>query len=405
MVGIVYASKFIAGSNQTFQKYIDYIDRSEAVRTSHVQEFNMIDFDGYNHYMGNPEKTSALFSSSTNALTNGQKQELKQQFVQAQKNDSVMWQDVISFDNQWLEKYGLYDPGANTLDETRIMDSVRSSMKQILEQEGMSQSAIWSGAIHYNTDNFHVHIAIVEPEPTREYGTFRNKKTGQTYTARRGYRSQTYLSDFRSKVANHLINRDHTLGKLNELIRHKIGSKEIQFTKLPDRHLKAQIASIHTRLPRDMRQWKYNMNGLQEVRPQINTFISDYIDAYHFDSMEELKLLLREEAIFRKELYGDGEKTKGQWEDTEKNKLDELYSSLGNTLLKELAEIEKVERGNKNGTMTRKISSKSMEQSSHRRTLSALKRAFSRNMKEARLNQLAYQKMKRENEQENSRSR
>ncbi|MEI5992430.1 hypothetical protein A5881_003986 [Enterococcus termitis] len=48
MVGIVYASKFIAGSNQTFQKYIDYIDRSEAVRSIHVQEFNMIDFDGYN---------------------------------------------------------------------------------------------------------------------------------------------------------------------------------------------------------------------------------------------------------------------------------------------------------------------------------------------------------------------
>lgn len=404
MVGIVYASKFIAGSNQTFQKYIDYINRSEAVRTSHVQDFNMIDFDGYNHYMGNPEKTSALFSSATNALTNSQKQELKQQFVQAQKNDSVMWQDVISFDNQWLEKYGLYDPGANTLDESRIMDSVRSSMKQILEQEGMSQSAIWSGAIHYNTDNFHVHIAIVEPEPTREYGTFRNKKTGQTYTARRGYRSQTYLSDFRSKVANHLINRDHTLGQLNELIRHKIGSKEVQFTKLPDRHLKKQIASIHARLPKDMRQWKYNMNGLQEVRPLINTFITDYIDAYHFESMEELKQLLREEAIFRKELYGDGEKTKGRWEDTEKNKLDELYSSLGNTLLKELAEIEKVERGNKNGTMTRKISSKSMEQSSHRRTLSALKRAFSRNMKEARMNQLAYQKMQRENEQENSRS-
>ncbi|MEI5992432.1 hypothetical protein A5881_003988 [Enterococcus termitis] len=55
------------------------------------------------------------------------------------------------------------------------------------------------------------------------------------------------------------------------------------------------------------------MNGLQEVRPQINTFITDYIDAYHFDSMEELKQLLREEAIFRKELYGDGEKTKGRW--------------------------------------------------------------------------------------------
>lgn len=405
MVGIVYASKFISGSNKTFQKYVDYIDRDEAVRTSHVQEFNMVDFDGYNTYMGNPEKTSALFSSATNALTASQKKELKQQFIHAQKNDSVMWQDVISFDNQWLEKYGLYDPVVNTLDEGRIMDSVRSSMKQILEQEGMSQSAIWSGAIHYNTDHFHVHIAIVEPEPTREYGTFRNKKTGQTYTARRGYRSQTYLSDFRSKVANHLINRDQALGKLNELIRHKIGSKEVQFSALPDRHLRTQLVSIRDNLPRDMRQWKYNMNALQEIRPEINAFISDYIEAYHFESMIELKQLLREESIFRKELYGDGEKTKGRWEDTEKNKLDELYSTLGNTLLKELAEIEKDERNSKKQLSTKQLPSMNREQPSHRRTLSALKRAFSRNMKEARLNQFKYQKMQQEIEQETNRSR
>ncbi|MEI5992433.1 hypothetical protein A5881_003989 [Enterococcus termitis] len=66
-------------------------------------------------------------------------------------------------------------------------------------------------------------------------------------------------------------------------------------------------------------------------------------------------------------------------EDTEKISSMNYILSLGNTLLKELAEVEKVERGNKNGTMTRKISSKSMEQSAHRRTLSALKRAFSRN--------------------------
>ncbi|UZN01034.1 relaxase MobL [Lysinibacillus sp. MHQ-1] len=30
-------------------------------------------------------------------------------FQQAQENGSPLWQDVISFDNTWLQKYGLMD--------------------------------------------------------------------------------------------------------------------------------------------------------------------------------------------------------------------------------------------------------------------------------------------------------
>lgn len=36
------------------------------------------------------------------------------------------------------------------------------------------EHAIWSGAIHYNTDNIHIHIAIVEEYPKREKNCTRN---------------------------------------------------------------------------------------------------------------------------------------------------------------------------------------------------------------------------------------
>ena len=38
-------------------------------------------------------------------------------FKTAHENGSIMWQDVISFHNPWLEKQGIYDEKTKTLDE------------------------------------------------------------------------------------------------------------------------------------------------------------------------------------------------------------------------------------------------------------------------------------------------
>ena len=72
------------------------------------------------------------------------------------------------------------------------MNAVRTAMKEQLNREGLANSAIWTAAIHYNElHHIHVHIAIVEPNPTREYKTFSNKD-GSTYQARRGSRSKKH---------------------------------------------------------------------------------------------------------------------------------------------------------------------------------------------------------------------
>lgn len=78
-----------------------------------------------------------------------------------------MWQTVISFDNRWLENNGLYNSETKLLDENRLQGITRSAFQKMLEKENL-QNAVWSAAIHYNTDNIHVHIATVDPEPMRE---------------------------------------------------------------------------------------------------------------------------------------------------------------------------------------------------------------------------------------------
>lgn len=64
-----------------------------------------------------------------------------------------MWQDVITFHNPWLQENGLYDAHTHTVDEKKLMEITRQSMKEMLKRERLDQLAVWSAAIHYNTDN------------------------------------------------------------------------------------------------------------------------------------------------------------------------------------------------------------------------------------------------------------
>ena len=84
--------------------------------------------------MGNPEKTTGLFSMDYDRLSEDTAQIYKQQFRQAQENGSLLWQTVLSFDNQWLEELEIYDPTSQTLDESRVRGMTRVFMKTLLER-------------------------------------------------------------------------------------------------------------------------------------------------------------------------------------------------------------------------------------------------------------------------------
>lgn len=160
--GIIVKTDFVTASSSIFSGYIDYIDRDNAVRNDHISDFSL-----YNDYMDNPEKTSDLFTANSDHLSYTEKQNYKHLYESAQENGSPMWQTVISFDNHWLEEQGLYKSQDGYLDKTRIMNYTRHAVKDMLDSEKLN-TAVWTAAIHYNTDNLHVHIATVEPIPTRE---------------------------------------------------------------------------------------------------------------------------------------------------------------------------------------------------------------------------------------------
>lgn len=159
--GCIVTTDFVTAGSKVFSGYIDYIDRETAVRNDNITKYSL-----YTDYMDNPEKTTELFTAYSDRLSNDEKQLLKSLYEKAQDNGSPMWQTVISFDNQWLEKNGIYNSEDGFLDVKTLQEYTRSAMSKMLQQEGL-ETATWSAAIHYNTDNFHIHVATVEPIPTR----------------------------------------------------------------------------------------------------------------------------------------------------------------------------------------------------------------------------------------------
>ena len=121
----------------------------------------------------------------------------------AQKNKSIMWQDVFSFDILWLEKNGLYNSRTHELDERKIKNAVRKSIALSLDNLGITDSAIWNGAIHFNTDNIHIHVAICEPNPTKE----------------RGKKKQKTLDNMKSVFVNELLDSKEIYKDINNIIR------------------------------------------------------------------------------------------------------------------------------------------------------------------------------------------
>ncbi|EGT3604435.1 MobP2 family relaxase [Clostridium perfringens] len=318
MVGVINKVKFIRNGSSKFKNFIDYIDRSEATRKKNFDKYS-----AYNNYMGNPEKIGSLFTKDKHSLTEKEVKKLKKDFDKAQSNGSNMWQEVFSFDNEFLEANGLYDSENGALDEEKIQEATRRAMEELSKREGF-KDLTWSASLHYNTDNIHVHIASVEINPSRERGKFKPKT----------------LYNMKSSFVNSLLDKQKDLDKINSLIRDNLiqGKKEMSFKE--DIEMRKMVKEIVQKLPSDKRQWHYNYNSMQEVRPLIDNLTKYYIETYKKDEFKELVDRLEKEDKFYKEVYGKRKVETTMYKD---NKIQDLYTRMGNTILKEIKEYVKEE--------------------------------------------------------------
>ena len=337
--GVVLKTKFITSDKKAFQNYVDYVDREEAKKEQGANEKL---FTLYQDYMDNPNKTSSLFTQQSNRLNKEEKKQLKKLFETAQKNNSIMWQDVITFHNPWLQENGLYDADTHTVDEKKLMDITRQSMKEMLKRERLNESAVWSAAIHYNTGNIHIHIATVEPQPTRE----------------RGKRKPKTLDAMKSTVVNQILNRGEQQQKINDLIRKDMVGKKKQDSSLrwKNRDIHPLFFQNYNHLPEDKRQWQYSYRTLKPMKPFIDVLSHKYIEKYHNHEYQQLLKKLDKEVEELKKAYGEGKVDEKRYKNYKQTKIDDLYKRMGNAFLKEMKDYDKQQQQIKRMIESRKQS-------------------------------------------------
>lgn len=441
--GMVVVTKFVTSEDKLFSSYIDYINREAAIRNKHIDQYNQ-----FMDYMGNPNKTGELFTAESDSLSVEEKNNLKKLFEQAQENGSIMWQTVFSFRNDWLEKQGILKDGI--LDENKMQEIVRGSMNKMLEKENIQESAVWSAAIHYNTDNIHVHIATTEPisvrakkrlelveinedwlkskpdleanfeviRKNREQG-FQDRKYEREFLKKlkealvvdtgeknrlgnwidvneagklivssvgnkeersddneymkvikssveyKGNWKQSTINSGKSFAINKLLDQAEENNLINSIMRDSIieGKKNIQLRN--DTMLQHEFMNIFYQLPADRRQWAYASNILGfDRREQLDQLSKKFIEKYFPDEMKELKGLLEKQAATYEDAYGSGNFDREKYIG---NKMQDLYKRIGNSILREMKNLDRENRKkNSDGSST----------SSGRRSSSRSKRSY-----------------------------
>lgn len=127
-----------------------------------------------------------------------------------------------------------------------------------------------------------VHVAFVEPDPTRELMMYNGE------LQRRGKLKLDNIERAKSRLANTISDQSYDYQKIDELIRQKIGSKEINYKDLADERLTERYVKIFSMLSHDRRLWRYNNNSMSQIRPEIDLFIDDFIKAYRQDEFNKL---------------------------------------------------------------------------------------------------------------------
>ena len=322
--GVTLMQDFCRPKSEIFSGYIDYLDREEAQRNHAIQTFNL-----FNDYMGNPEKSTGLFTNEKDNLTHSEKRELKDVFQTAQDNESVMWQTVISFDNRWLEQNGIYDSQKQILDEQKLKEVTRLAVNRLLKSEGL-EHAVWSAGIHYNTDNLHVHIATVEPYPMREKMMYNGKKEV------RGKFKLQNINNCKSAVVNEIMRTKDINLQINNIIRKDIIASAESRNFREDPVIREQFLKLFENLQGvPKHKQNYNSYAIKPFREQIDGISEAYIQKYCKEEYKKFTEILQRQSKLYAEAYGGG-----NWEDFEQTKKEDLYRRMGNFVLREIRAYE-----------------------------------------------------------------
>ena len=358
--GVILTGAFVMPHAETYEGYIDYMSRPEAVRNEKFHRFNafndtdgknIIDgadetmFDDYADYLSNPLKTKSLFNRTYDRPPIEIVQYTKNYFIEGQENGSPLWQFVFSFRKDWLVENGLLNKQTNEVFEEKICDATREAMKVLIQKERLQSE--WVGSIHFNTQHLHVHIGMVEKNPTREWIFYEDKEnpenTGWQYKGKFKIR---HIHAAKSKFVNHLLDMKKELTLVDYEMNYFIRVGKENLPALMENIFCEKLYLLQQKLPRNRCRWKYGYSTGLDFKKELDDLITVYLNNYMRKEFHQLLLNLKTISQAYEQAYGNP-KNKATYLENKIYGKEGLYASLGNVILKYLNEQSNVESKSK----------------------------------------------------------
>lgn len=324
-----------------FDGFLGYMKRSEAILNepdTQKKIDSFINSEMFNNKFFEQQATqyTGLFTSNRDNLTNDEVKKYEEIFLKAQENDSFLWQDVVSFSEEFAKESGLIDSKTNEVAQSKIIEATRKMMQLSFEKENMTETGLWVASVHVNTDNLHVHVATVETVNTRPMKTFIDEN-GYEYRQRKGMRKQSTLDQMKYTFFNAIHSEKDLLVRINELRNELIKDilpKSFNHAK-ENQKIQKLLRSIEKEaqnIPQGKRKWAYktqsdkNKKNIQEVLKILLKENSAY---------KEFREKARQYSDTRQEAYGQSKYGKKDNQNY-RNRMNDLENRLGNSLLKQI---------------------------------------------------------------------
>ncbi|QWH54337.1 MobP2 family relaxase [Bacillus mycoides] len=330
-----------------FEKYVSYMGRKYALESKkkmtkteeeemsllnkHIEDLSP---EEMKEGVEAEEILSGVFSKNKNVITSNDLNEIKELVGKAQNKGSVYYQDVISFDTDFLIEQKLYDPVTDILDENRIRNASHKMMEQLFKDEQIEENnGFWFASIHRNTEHIHIHFGTVEKENRRKLVEV--KVDGETFYEPKGKRKQSTLDHMKTTFANSLVDRTSELSRISNLRNNLVQEVKKEYLqskeKQPNREV-TLLQEIYNRLPSNKKDWTY---GSKRMPNETRNKIDELTGLLMKDNpiFNEYKEAVDKESSFQKGLYGESER---EDKDYAKNQMKDMQKRMGNSLLKEL---------------------------------------------------------------------
>lgn len=354
--GIILSTAFVMPGAQTYSEYINYMDRSEAVRTANHGKYNAFEsndafnsiegsdeknFEQYNDYMSNPDKTSALFTETYDHAPVEVVRHMKDYFTDARMSGSPLWQHVFSFHNEWLVEHGIMSSTTGEVDTHQLYAATRSAIKELEKREGLQGK--WTGAVHYNTQHIHVHVGYTEAVSTRALHQYSNSKNQEPKLERKGKFLKKNIQATRRKFVNELLEMDHLLERTSVEFKNIIEQAKHNSTYFLENRYATLFQNLYEALPDNRSRWKYGYAKGQKFQKELDQIVRLYLNTEAVEEVKSLEKILAPLSEEYEKAYGNP-KNKPTYADNKLYGKDGLYHKLGNVVLDQVRNYDKKQR-------------------------------------------------------------